>query len=141
MNQLDDESNSNLFKLIKFLKFYYLSNTVQNQINYQKVIDSYGRLVKKINRDIEDYKKRVEEKLGNSHEELHNQHIDSWPQYIQMINDFNSLPNLQQKNVLNLGLFILYCKINKLDHPPDPIYIWEDYSQLMGQIKSLPINE
>lgn len=140
MNQLDDEKNKNLFELVKFLKFYYFSDTVENQILYQKLIDDYGKLVEKINTDIKDYKNKVEKKLSSSHQELHIQHNDSFPQYIEMINNFDSLPNLQQKNVLNLGWFILYCKIYKLDHP-DFHHVWRRYSELMEQIKSLPVNQ
>ncbi|MEH2363748.1 MAG: hypothetical protein V7K58_29320 [Nostoc sp.] len=132
MNKLDDESNSNLFELVNFLRFYYLSHTIENQIAYPKLMDSYGELVKKINRDIKNYKNKVEEKLRSSHQELH------IPNYIPMINNFNSLSSLEQKNVLNLGLFILYCKIYKLDHP-DIHHVWRRYSELMQQIKSLPI--
>ncbi|MBC1240281.1 hypothetical protein [Nostoc sp. 2RC] len=140
MSKLDDENNRNLFKLIKFLKFYYLSNAVENQIVYQKLITDYGELVKRINRDIEDYKSKVENKLSSSYQELHIQHNDSFPQYIEMIKNFDSLSNLQQKNVLNLGCFILYCKIYKLDHP-DFHHVWRRYSELIEQIKSVSVNQ
>jgi hypothetical protein len=144
MSQLDEEQNRNLFELVKFLNLYYSSNTtntVRSQEAYKNLMASYGQLISKINND--DYKCEVRNKRENIHIEFNLEHLHKIPHQIQMIDNINQLSTYEQKNVIYLFWFILYCKIYRLDinDPKRITPIWQRYSRLIDQIKCLPINE
>ncbi|MFN6497653.1 MAG: hypothetical protein RMX65_011685 [Nostoc sp. DedQUE01] len=144
MSQLDEEQNQNLFYLVNFLNLYYSSNTtntVRSQEAYKNLMTSYGELIKKIKND--GYKSEVRNKRENIHPEFNLEHIYKIPHHIQMIDNINNLSTYEQKNVVYLVWFILYCKIYKLDiNDPNRRYpLWQRYCQLIKQIKDLPIHE
>lgn len=130
MHRLDYDNNLNLFNLINFLAVYNRSNIYQSQRYYQKLIDTYGKLIIRINSTDYQYK------VGTLPKEFRIEHTGSIPQYIILINNFNDLPNYQKKNIVNLIWFILYCKKYKLDSPAS-YNIWKHYSKLIEEIKEL----
>ncbi len=120
MFKLDEKQNSNLFKLIQFLNSYYSSK--RSHSTYQILMNNYGKLIRKIGNE------RYKEKVENLPFEM-NIKINR-----EMINEFNTLPNWEQKNIISLAWFILYCR----KFQPHSHNCWKHYTELIKQIKSLP---
>ncbi|MBD2773538.1 hypothetical protein [Iningainema tapete] len=97
-------------------------------------MDCYGNVIKQITLDY------YEKQIDNAPKEFRHEYTEKFSDYTQMINNFNKLPTREQKNIFNLGWFILYCQNHNLDSP-EKDNILRDYSNLIEQIKSLPINE
>ncbi len=53
-----------------------------------------------------------------------------------MINQCTSLNNRQQKDIIDLAWFIIYCKSKKLD-APERHNCWKHYSNLVKEINLL----
>ena len=126
MHRIDYNNNQNLFYIIRFVSNYRLSDISQ----YQKIMEDYGKIVKDTNYKC--FRKIVDD----TPKEFRNEYMENFPDYIQMIDLFNLLPNYEQKNIKNLAWFILYCKKYNLDSS-NSHRIWERYEKLSEEIKSL----
>ncbi|MBD2596020.1 hypothetical protein H6G74_17055 [Nostoc spongiaeforme FACHB-130] len=92
-------------------------------------MNSYGKLIGRIN-SIDYYQCKV----GILPKEFRVEHTANLPEYLLLVNNFNELPNYQQRNISNLIWFILYCKKYKLDSPQS-YNIWKHYARLAEEIK------
>jgi hypothetical protein len=128
MHRLDRKQNLNLFKLIRFLSRYH---SPSSQKYDHEIMDSYGNITRSTNYTY------FREKVGDGSKEFRAEYVEEIPEYIQMLNLFNSLPNYEQRNIENLAWFILYCKNYNLDSS-DAHNIWKHYQNLIEQIQSLP---
>lgn len=138
MDKLEIGNNNNLSKLIKFLKYYHFSNTF-NSTNNQKYHQTYRiyktDIISKINHKF--YRVNVE----NSSNKL-NIDILKIPEHFPMIENFISLPTFEQKNIIYLAWFILYCqKYNFNDENDFHHKILKCYYNLIKDIKLLFIHE
>jgi hypothetical protein len=128
MHRLDYDKNLNLFYLINFLTNYHVPNVYGSQGHYQKLMDKYGKLINRINYNDYQYK------VGAIPKEFRIEHSVNIPKYVVLINNLNQLPNYEQRNIVNLIWFILYCKKHKLDSQASHD-IWKHYSILIEEIK------
>ncbi len=111
---------------------------------FEKIMSLYGGIIIKIKREDEYYKTEVEKQLQKSHQGLDSKDSDKIPNHTEIIDKFKILNSTEQKNLKYLSWYLLHRKIiNNLDRsdPNRTSPIWELYSQLIKDIKSLPINE
>ncbi|MEH2461380.1 hypothetical protein [Nostoc sp.] len=111
---------------------------------FKKIMSLYGELIRKIKREGEYYKREVEKQLQKSHQGLDSKDSDKIPNHTEIIDKFKILNSPEQKNLKYLSWYLLHKKIiNNLDRsdPNRTSPIWKLYSQLIKDIKSLPINE
>ncbi|WP_373528228.1 hypothetical protein [Nostoc sp.] len=111
---------------------------------FKKIMSLYGELIQKIKREGKYYKQEVEKQLQKSHQGLDYKDSDKIPNHTEIINNkFKVLNSYQQQNFKYLSWYLLHCKIINLDidNPNRTYPIWQLYSQLIKDIKSLPINE
>ncbi|MEH2292647.1 hypothetical protein [Nostoc sp.] len=143
MSQLDDEQNRNLFYIINFLNLYYSSDTAYSEKDCRDLMSLYGELIQKIKPKGEYYKREVKEQFQKSHQGLDSKDSHKIPNHTEIINKFKVLNSHEQQNLKYLSWYLLHCKIINLDidNPNRTYPIWQLYSQLIKDIKSLPINE
>lgn len=139
MSQLDDKQNWNLFYIVNFLNSYYSSNAANSQKNYQDIMILYGEIIKEIKNKGEGYKHDLDE-YKKSHQQLEFKDSDKIPNHTHIIDKFNGLKNYEQQNLKYLASYILWCKIElDISNPHRTYPLWQRYSQLIEDIKSLPI--
>jgi hypothetical protein len=131
MSNLDKEKNLNLFDIVDFLSKYHLDD--YDHTSSHDIINIYGKLIHQIRND--GYKEKVKSQIEKSDQKLNIEDVEYIPTHLQMIDNFNKLPNNERKNIIYLAWFILYCKIYKLDHP-DQYSPWKRYLDLIEKIQN-----
>jgi hypothetical protein len=159
MSQLDIENNTNLFSLIKFIKY------CESNLNPLPE-DDYGKLITKSYQNYRKIFSRVKRRDYNIEPSLLDFlsiiNINDIPSTIikilsiekmtQLLNIFISLSS-EQNNMISIVKFIYYYQINKLDRggifgKPISDFLrryshknWQIYNELVRQLKVMPINE
>lgn len=127
MLKLDEEENTRLFTLVRFLLF---------SDQPQEINDLYGQIILKIN-NIKKQKKSDNNIGWEQINEIINivDNLTKTNKHEAMLEWFYKLSEQEQKNIVTVAEFIVYCKTYRLRLTNSHYEIWGQYQGLIENIK------